>query len=101
MQMNSCEICRDLIPLVADNVAESSSKEYVMQHISHCESCRQYYQEVQRTLLHLKVSLEIESLCNVFALLKGIAFFDFSQVAFSQVVLLRHFSELSPNLIYD
>lgn len=50
MQVNSCEVCCDLIPLVADDVAEPSSKEYVIQHINHCESCRQYYRkELERT----------------------------------------------------
>lgn len=41
MNKISCEICRDLLPLVKDNVASSESIEAVNQHISNCPDCKQ------------------------------------------------------------
>lgn len=37
----SCEVCRDLLPLVKDNVASSESVEAVNRHISNCPDCKQ------------------------------------------------------------
>ena len=45
MNKISCGICRDLIPLVADEVAGEESKAAVEEHIRHCESCRKIYEE--------------------------------------------------------
>lgn len=39
----SCNVCRDLIPLVLDQVASDDSVELVMQHIADCEPCRKCY----------------------------------------------------------
>ncbi len=36
----SCEIVRDLLPLVLDGVSSDSSREYVSEHLAKCESCR-------------------------------------------------------------
>lgn len=38
----SCEVCRDLIPLVVDGVASADSEALVQEHVSHCEKCRTY-----------------------------------------------------------
>lgn len=37
----SCEVCRDLLPLVKDNVASSESVEAVNRHIVNCPDCKQ------------------------------------------------------------
>lgn len=37
----SCEVCRDLLPLVKDNVANSESVEAVNRHIGNCPDCKQ------------------------------------------------------------
>ena len=39
----SCEICLDLMPLVADGVASEDSRKAVEDHIAHCESCCRLY----------------------------------------------------------
>lgn len=39
-----CEVIRDLMPLVADDVASGESKEIVREHMETCEVCRAYYQ---------------------------------------------------------
>lgn len=38
-----CEVIRDLMPLVADDVASGESKELVREHMEQCEVCRAYY----------------------------------------------------------
>lgn len=39
-----CEVVRDLMPLVADEVASEASRELVNGHIEGCEVCRAYYE---------------------------------------------------------
>lgn len=39
----SCEICMDLMPLVADGVASPDSRRAVEAHMAHCETCRRMY----------------------------------------------------------
>lgn len=43
MDKIKCEVIRDLMPLVADDVASAESKELVNGHIEGCEVCRAYY----------------------------------------------------------
>ena len=43
MDKIKCEVIRDLMPLVADDVASEGSKELVNGHIEGCETCRAYY----------------------------------------------------------
>lgn len=43
MEKIKCEVIRDLMPLVADDVASAESKELVNEHIEGCEVCRAYY----------------------------------------------------------
>ena len=38
-----CDICRDLIPLVRDNVASENSRKFVLTHIESCNECRKEY----------------------------------------------------------
>lgn len=41
----TCDVCRDLIPLVVDGVASEDSEKLVEGHTAHCEACRAYMQE--------------------------------------------------------
>ena len=41
----SCEICRDLLPLVQDGVASPESEAAVRAHLEHCEACRALWPE--------------------------------------------------------
>ena len=40
----SCEICMDLMPLVADGVASGDSRKAVQQHIKTCDFCRAFFE---------------------------------------------------------
>lgn len=42
MEKINCGICLDLLPLVTDGVASAESEHAVKQHLSECESCREY-----------------------------------------------------------
>lgn len=42
-----CETIRDLIPLVQDDVASASSKEFVYEHINSCRECYDYFVAAQ------------------------------------------------------
>lgn len=44
MDRMDCGICRDLMPLVRDGVAEQSSREAVLAHLAGCERCRQMFE---------------------------------------------------------
>jgi len=38
-----CEVVRDLMPLVIDDVASEESKQLVHAHMADCEGCKGYY----------------------------------------------------------
>lgn len=40
----SCELCRDLMPLVRDDVAGEHSREAVAAHLENCAACREIYE---------------------------------------------------------
>lgn len=42
-----CEIIRDLIPLIEDDVCSEQSKEAVLEHIKKCEECRKIYENAK------------------------------------------------------
>ena len=42
--MKNCDLCKDLIPLVADGLASQESVDLVEKHILTCSDCRDYYQ---------------------------------------------------------
>ena len=41
--MNTCEIVKDLLPLVAEDMASESTKEYVNTHLETCETCKKAF----------------------------------------------------------
>ena len=52
-----CEIIRDLIPLIEDDVCSEQSKEIVLEHIKNCEECRRIY-ETSKVQPSLELSTE-------------------------------------------
>ena len=40
----SCEMCRDLMPLVRDGAASEDSREAVLEHLETCPDCRSLYE---------------------------------------------------------
>lgn len=44
MDRLTCDIVRDLMPLVLDDIASGDSKKGVEEHIANCETCRAYYE---------------------------------------------------------
>lgn len=39
----SCEVCRDLMPLVKDGIASEESRAAVMGHLERCDACRKLF----------------------------------------------------------
>ena len=51
----TCDICRDLIPLVVDGVASEESEAAVKEHVAVCAECRDLYQnELERGIASLR-----------------------------------------------
>ena len=44
MNKIDCGVCRDLLPLVRDGVAEQSSREAVLAHMAECQACAAMYE---------------------------------------------------------
>lgn len=63
-----CEIIRDLIPLLEDDVCSAQSKEAVLDHIAECEECRRLYEAAQ---IHPEFILNAEEKAAKQAIDKG------------------------------
>lgn len=46
MNKISCDICMDLIPLVKDGITSEDSYNAVIGHISQCETCKKFFDEI-------------------------------------------------------
>lgn len=46
--MSNCNIVRDLIPLVTEQLTTDDSKTFVEQHLSQCDACRAYAAQIQQ-----------------------------------------------------
>ena len=46
----SCDIIRDLLPLYKDSVCSNATKDMVEDHLSGCEGCREYYEQMSGEL---------------------------------------------------
>ena len=44
MNKISCDICKDLLPLVKDGIASEDSVQAVKEHLKECETCRNLYE---------------------------------------------------------
>ncbi|MBR3768654.1 MAG: zf-HC2 domain-containing protein [Clostridia bacterium] len=47
MNKISCDICKDLIPIVQDGIASNDSAETVKKHIESCEACAELFEGVK------------------------------------------------------
>ncbi len=71
----SCDVVRDLIPLVKDDIASDESKRLVLEHTAECSECRKLLGEyvvlqisdVNRLFLKLKSRLSASSVFFMFA----------------------------------
>lgn len=63
-----CEIIRDLIPLMEDDVCSEQSKKAVLEHIEECKECRRLYGTAQ---IHPEFVLNVEEIVTKEVLDKG------------------------------
>ena len=47
----NCNVIKDLMPLCEDKVATKDSEQVVMKHLSECNECLQYYDEMKKDLI--------------------------------------------------
>ena len=72
MNKISCDICKDLIPLVKDNVASEDSYNLVKKHIDECNKCKDLFDEnieVNQNMNDEKVISKIKSQLILIALI--------------------------------
>ena len=72
MNKISCDICKDLIPLVKDNVASEDSYNLVKKHIDECNKCKVLFDEnieVNQNMNDEKVISKIKSQLMLIALI--------------------------------
>lgn len=56
----TCDMCRDLMPLVKDGIASEDSRLAVEEHIKTCENCKKLYGEEITEASSVNVELELE-----------------------------------------
>ena len=44
MNKITCDICKDLMPLVKDGIASEDSRLAVMEHVNECETCKKLFE---------------------------------------------------------
>lgn len=78
MNRISCDVCKDLIPIVQDGIASNDSAETVKKHIENCEACAALFEGVKisdsnlnRFFLRFRRKLRIYL---ILAMLSGICF---------------------------
>lgn len=54
----ACDMIRDLLPLYKDNVCSDASKDIVEDHLSGCEDCREYYEQMSAKLPAITLDCE-------------------------------------------
>lgn len=50
MNKISCNLVKDLLPLVVDEVVSEETKKTVQEHLSVCEDCRKEYEQLKQKL---------------------------------------------------
>lgn len=50
--IDSCDICKDLIPLVLDDVASDHSRIFVLKHVEACQQCQLILNGLENPQLH-------------------------------------------------
>ena len=64
---DNCNIIRDLMPLVIDEVASEDSTQSVHAHTTHCESCRTYFDGMKKENSHLNMQKEEQAVLSLAA----------------------------------
>ena len=64
MSKITCDICKDLIPLVQDGVASKDSEEAVKEHIKSCTECNEYASLYKENSVESEVNKGINNLSN-------------------------------------
>ena len=54
----SCNIIRDLLPLYLDQVCSEESKDMIENHLTECENCREYYDQMSANVPDINISPE-------------------------------------------
>ena len=60
MNRITCEICKDLMPLVKDGIASKDSRQAVEAHVIECEDCKKLYANEPVDFSELNPNLELE-----------------------------------------
>ena len=76
----SCELCRDLIPLVKDGVASDESTQAVIRHTETCDSCRALQSVLRRMRTFLAMLL-------MFGILYGLSLTAGSGIFYNVVLM--------------
>ena len=54
----SCNIIRDLLPLYLDQVCSEESKDMIENHLTECENCREYYDQMSADVPDINIDPE-------------------------------------------
>ena len=49
-----CDMIQDLMPLCLDNAASESSEKTVIEHLSECKNCSEYYKSLSKELIPIE-----------------------------------------------
>ncbi|MBQ8633463.1 MAG: zf-HC2 domain-containing protein [Lachnospiraceae bacterium] len=60
MNKITCELCKDLMPLVKDGIASADSCLAVKEHLKECEECKKIYENEVAEPSELNMNLELE-----------------------------------------
>ena len=60
MNKITCDICKDLMPLVKDGIASEDSRRAVTEHMKECESCKKLYENESIEPVEINPDLERE-----------------------------------------
>ena len=60
MNKITCDMCKDLMPLVKDGIASEDSRLAVIEHINECEGCRKLYESEPAELSEINPDLDLE-----------------------------------------
>ena len=60
MNKITCDICKDLMPLVKDGIASEDSRRAVIEHVKECEICKKLYENENIEFTEINPDLERE-----------------------------------------
>ena len=60
MNKITCDICKDLMPLVKDGIASEDSRLAVIEHVKECKNCKKLYETASIEFVEINPDLERE-----------------------------------------